>query len=55
MNALERYDAETIARAKSHLEECKTAPHDKWPYMLGGCEEIIRQLLRILERGKEKP
>ena len=57
---LDQYDADVIARAKAQLDKCRTANNPdylapyaappNYPYLLGGCEEIIRQLLRVIER-----
>ncbi len=47
-------DAATIASAKAHLEECKKAEPKDYAYMLGGCEELIRQLIRVAERNTKK-
>lgn len=48
---LDRMDREVISRAKDQLDACKAEGwRDRKDYLLGGCEEIIRQLIRVAER-----
>jgi hypothetical protein len=51
--SIKAMDADTISRAKAQLFACKGASSDNVFYLLGGCEELIRQLIRVAERRQD--
>ena len=53
LSIVDKMDLETIATAKSYLVETDRVDSEAVFYVLGGTQELLRQLIRVAERRME--